>query len=163
MNKIFKIDELAKLLEGLKADGKKVVLCHGCFDLMHPGHIKHFQSAKGMGDVLAVTVTPDKFVNKGPGRPAFNENLRAESIAALECVNFVSINKWPDPVETIKLLRPDIYVKGQEYERDDVKIGELQKDLRALESVGGKMAFTHEEVYSSTELLNAHFIKNENR
>ncbi|MBA3064876.1 adenylyltransferase/cytidyltransferase family protein [bacterium] len=164
MNKILKIEKLAKLLEGIKADGKKVVLCHGCFDLMHPGHIKHFQAAKKMGDILVVTVTPDKFVRKqkGENRPVFNEKLRAESVAALECVDFAAINKWPDPVKTIKLLKPDIYVKGQEYERDKVKIGELQKDLKAVESAGGTMAFTHEKVYSSTELLEKHFIKNEN-
>ncbi len=159
MNKVFEIEELAEELRRIKSLGRKVVLCHGCFDLMHPGHIKHFQAAKKMGDILVVTVTPDKFVAKGAGRPVFGEKLRAESIAALECVDFVAINKWPDPVETIKLLKPDIYVKGQEYERDDVKIGELQKDLRAVESVGGKMAFTLEEVYSSTELLNKYFVK----
>ena len=72
-----------------------MVLCHGCFDLMHPGHIKYFQAAKRMGDVLAVTVTPDRYIDKGAGRPVFNENLRAESIAALECVDYVAINKWP--------------------------------------------------------------------
>jgi len=159
MNKILGIEELAKLLGKVKAAGKKIVLCHGCFDLMHPGHIKHFQAAKKMGDVLVVTVTPDKFVDKGAGRPVFNENIRAESIAALECVDFVAINKWPDPVKTIKLLQPDIYVKGQEYERDKEKIAELQKDLRAVEEAGAKMAFTHEKVYSSTELLGEYFIK----
>jgi rfaE bifunctional protein nucleotidyltransferase chain/domain len=158
MNKFIALKKMAEKLRKLKAKGKKVVMCHGCFDLMHPGHIKHFQAAKKMGDVLVVTVTPDIYVNKGSHRPVFNEKLRAESVAALECVDFVAINKWPDPVETIKLLKPDIYVKGQEYAKNKRKIKELQKDLRAVKEVGGRMAFTHEIVFSSTKLLNKYFL-----
>ena len=81
----------------------KVVLAHGCFDLLHIGHIRHFQAAKRLGGTLVVTVTPDRFVNKGPRRPLFTEHLRAEAIAALECVNFVAINEWSSAVETICL------------------------------------------------------------
>ena len=157
--KIVELDELAGLIKTLKASGKKVAMCHGCFDLMHPGHIRHFQAAKDLGDILVVTVTPDKFVNKGPGRPVFEAELRAASVAALECVDLVAINKWPSPVETIKLLRPDIYVKGQEYENEESKKKELEKDLAALKEAGGKMAFTHERVYSSTKLFDAHLKK----
>ncbi len=134
-------------------------MCHGCFDLMHPGHIQHFQAAKEMGDILVVTVTPDKFVNKGPGRPVFTAGLRAASVAALECVDFAAINKWSSPVETIKLLRPDIYVKGQEYETDPRRMKELVKDLAAVKAAGAKMAFTHEKVYSSTKLINTYYKK----
>ena len=121
MKKILAFEKLAEVLKALKKKGKKVVLCHGCFDLMHPGHIRHFKAAKELGDILVVTITPDRFVNKGPGRPVFKAALRAESVAALECVNFAAVNKWPDPVETIKRLRPDIYVKGQEDEREEEK------------------------------------------
>jgi len=159
MKKILAFEKLAEVLKALKKKGKKVVLCHGCFDLMHPGHIRHFKAAKELGDILVVTITPDRFVNKGPGRPVFKAALRAESVAALECVNFAAVNKWPDPVETIKRLRPDIYVKGQEYERDAKKKKELEKDLAAVEEAGGRMAFTHEKVYSSTKLLNGYFKK----
>ena len=81
--KIFELTQLANIIESHKAKGRKIVLCHGCFDLMHPGHIKYFQAAKKMGDVLIVTITPDEFVDKGPGRPVFNQQLRSESIAAL--------------------------------------------------------------------------------
>ena len=73
--KILKVKDLAEKIKELKSKNKKIVLCHGCFDLMHPGHIKHFQAAKKMGDVLVVTVTPDKFVDKGEDRPVFNEKL----------------------------------------------------------------------------------------
>ena len=93
--KILKLEELAQKIQDLKSEGRKIVHCHGCFDLMHPGHIKHFQAAKKMGDILVVTITPDMYVDKGRDRPVFKEDLRADSIAALECVDYVGINKWP--------------------------------------------------------------------
>ena len=111
-----------------------------------------------MGDVLLVTLSPDKFVDKGPGRPVFSENIRAESIAALECVDYVAINKWPTAAETLRLVRPDIYVKGQEFENMEDKTGKLHKEVEVLEEIGAEIRFTHEIVYSSTKLLNKHFI-----
>src|SRR4030042_179645 len=115
MGKRIELDTLIERLNKIKGRGKKVALCHGCFDLMHPGHIKHFQAAKRMGDVLVVTVTPDIYVDKGPGRPAFGQDLRADSIAALECVDYVAINRWKTGEELLRFLKPDIYVKGQEF------------------------------------------------
>ncbi|MDD3847501.1 MAG: adenylyltransferase/cytidyltransferase family protein [Syntrophorhabdaceae bacterium] len=155
--KIFTFDKLVRKIENAKAKGKKVVLCHGCFDLMHPGHIKYFQSAKGMGDILVVTVSPDRFVDKGPGRPVFNEQLRAESIAALQCVNYVAINEWPTAEETLRLLRPDIYVKGQEFEKLEDKTGKIQKESEVIKEIGAELRFTHEIVFSSTQLLKKYF------
>ena len=135
----------------------KIVLCHGCFDLMHPGHIKYLQAAKNMGDILVVTVTPDHYVNKGPNRPVFNEVLRAESLAALECVNFVAINKWPTAEETLRTLRPDIFVKGQEFEKLQDKTGRIQKEAEVVKEIGGELKFTQEIVFSSTKLINNYF------
>ena len=89
------LEELAVVLGEEQARGKKVILCHGVFDLLHIGHIRHFEQAKKLGDVLAVTTTPDQYVEKGPGRPVFNEGLRAEAIAALDCVDYVAIHQWP--------------------------------------------------------------------
>ena len=155
--KIVDIYILARKVEELKARGKKIVHCHGCFDLMHPGHIKYFQAAKKMGDRLVVTVTPDKYVDKGPERPVFNQELRADSIAALECVDYVAINIWPTAEETLRLLVPDIYVKGQEFENLEDKTGKLQKEYRILKEIGTEMRFTHEIVFSSTELLDQYF------
>ena len=155
--KIVELRELEKTLRELKFKGKKIVHCHGCFDLMHPGHIKYFQAAKDMGDVLVVTVTPDVFVDKGPDRPVFNQGLRADSIAALECVDYVAINKWPTAEETLRLLRPNIYVKGQEFEKLEDKTGKIQKEYKVLEEIGAEMKFTHEIVFSSTELLEKYF------
>jgi len=152
--KILELEELVKEIQSLKGGGKKIVLCHGCFDLMHPGHIKYFQAAKKMGDILVVTVSPDCYVDKGPGRPVFNEILRAESIAALECVDYVAINKWPTAEEILRLLKPDIYVKGQEFAGLEDKTGKLQKEYKVLQEIGCEMRFTKEIVFSSTTLLN---------
>lgn len=155
--KILALEDLAERVVTLKAAGKKIVLCHGCFDLMHPGHIKYFQASKKMGNILVVTLTPDIYVDKGPGRPVFNQDLRAESIAALECVDFVAINKWPTAEETLRLLRPDMYVKGQEFEKLEDKTGKIQREYDVVREIGAEIRFTHEIVFSSTLLLNSHF------
>ncbi|MCX6813562.1 MAG: PfkB family carbohydrate kinase [Candidatus Azambacteria bacterium] len=156
--KIKNIDELAGILEKLKRSGKKIIHCHGVFDLIHPGHIRHFHAAKALGDILVVTITPDKYVNKGPGRPVFTEALRAEVIAALESVNYVAINLWPTAVETIKILKPDIYVKGRDYvdpEKDETRGISFEKE--AVELVGGEIHFTDDITFSSSSLLNEYF------
>ncbi|MFA5847266.1 MAG: adenylyltransferase/cytidyltransferase family protein [Thermodesulfovibrionales bacterium] len=155
--KIKVLEELSRIIKELKSEGKKVVLCHGCFDLMHPGHIKYFQAARNMGDILVVTLTPDIYIDKGPGRPVFNQDLRAESIAALECVDYVAVNKWPTAEETLRLLRPDIYVKGQEFENLEDKTGKIQKEYEVLKEIGAEMRFTNEIVFSSTKLLKQYF------
>src|SRR4030043_1281239 len=114
--KIKSIKEIGDEAEKLKKSGKVIVMCHGEFDLFHPGHLRYLKGAKKEGDILVVTLTPDKFINKGPGRPVFNELLRAETLAALELVNFVGINEWKTAVETIKMIKPDVYCKGAEYQ-----------------------------------------------
>ncbi|MHC4781210.1 MAG: adenylyltransferase/cytidyltransferase family protein [Planctomycetota bacterium] len=161
--KLRDLRDLAVTVASLKAEGRTVVHCHGCFDLMHPGHIRHFKAAAGLGDVLVVTVTPDAYVDKGPGRPVFGEQLRAECIAALECVDFVAVNEWPTAEKTLRLLRPDIYVKGQEFASLEDPTGKLQEEYRAVEETGGKIRFTEEVVFSSTELLNRYFMKERDR
>ena len=158
--KIYDIDQLSTHLKQLREEGKKIVHCHGCFDLMHPGHIKYFQAAKKMGDLLVVTISPDCYVDKGSERPVFPEKLRAESVAALECVNFVSINKWPTAEQTLLLLRPDYYVKGQEFEHFKDSTGKIQREREVAEELDIKIRFTHEIVFSSTQLLNEYFLKN---
>ena len=152
--KILELEDLSEKIRDLKYMGKKIVHCHGCFDLMHIGHIKYFQASKKMGDVLIVTLTPDIYVDKGPDRPVFNQELRAESIAALECVDYVAVNKWPTAEETLRLLRPDIYVKGQEFEKLEDKTGKIQKENKIVNEIGAQMRFTHEIVFSSTKLIN---------
>ena len=156
LNKIIKqIARLLSLLKTPKENNKIVVLCHGVFDLLHIGHIKYFQEAKSMGDILVVTITPDRFVNKGPGRPAFNEKHRAEAIAALDVVDYVAINEWPTAIETIKTLKPNLYVKGPDYKdyKEDVT-GNIQLEEDAVKSIGGKIAFTSDITFSSSFLIN---------
>ncbi len=153
--KVKNLEELAELLSSFRAEGKKIVLCHGVFDLLHIGHIRHFEQAKRLGDTLVVTVTPDRYVNKGPHRPAFTEDFRAEAIAALDCVDYVAINKWPTAVETIALLKPDIYAKGADY-KDAQKdyTGKIVDEEAAIKSVGGEIAFTEDITFSSSSLIN---------
>lgn len=152
--KFLPIHDLACHLSEVRKN-KKVVLCHGVFDLLHIGHIKYFESAKGAGDILVVTVTPDRFVNKGPNRPAFKEHLRCEAIAALETVDYVALNEWPTAVETIQLLKPDIYAKGSEYKKSENDLtGMILEEERALRGIGGSMLFTEDIVFSSSALIN---------
>lgn len=140
-----------------RRDKSRIVLCHGVFDLLHVGHIRHLRRARAEGDLLVVTITPDRWVNKGPNRPAFAEVLRAEAVAALDCVDFVAINEWPTAVETIALLRPDVYVKGGEYRDADQDVtGAIVAERAAVESVGGRIHYTDELTFSSSHLLNAY-------
>jgi len=152
-----KIKALEELPEILRKHGERVVHCHGVFDLLHIGHIRHFQEAKQLGGVVVVTVTPDRFVNKGPHRPAFTETLRAESVAALDCVDFVSVNKWPNACETIQLIKPDFYVKGSDYKDAEKDVtGGIDLERQAVEENGGKLIFTDDLVFSSSRLINQH-------
>ena len=113
--KILTLDALEAKARELRDAGRSIVMCHGTFDLMHTGHIRHLQRAKAEGDILFVTLTADAYVNKGPGRPAFGEDLRAETLASLACVDFVAINHEQAAIAAIKRLRPHVYVKGSEY------------------------------------------------
>lgn len=156
--KIKTLDELADIIQELKSKGYTIVHCHGVFDLLHPGHIQHFEAAKREGDILIVTVTPDEYVGKGPERPVFNQRLRAKSLAALQCVDYVAINKWPTAVETMKKLKPDVYAKGSDYaNRQDDLTGAIYEEEEAIKSIGGWIHFTDEPSFSSTKLLNLHF------
>lgn len=152
--KIKKIEDLAVLLSDLRKDNR-IVLCHGVFDLLHIGHIRYFEQAKKSGSVLVVTLTPDNFVNKGPNRPAFPQDLRAEAIASLDIVDYVAINKWPTAVEAIKLLKPHFYAKGSEY-RDHSKdlTGKIIEEESAIRSIGGEIIYTEDIVFSSSKLIN---------
>ena len=155
-DKIKPIGELAKLLEKIRADQRRIVHCHGVFDLLHVGHIRYLEQARQFGDILVVTLTQDHHVNKGPNRPAFPEHLRAESLAALDCVDYVAINQWPTAIETINLLKPDFYVKGSDYKdsKDDIT-GKIKNEANAIRSIGGEIHFTDDITFSSSNLINS--------
>ncbi|VAX26082.1 Glycerol-3-phosphate cytidylyltransferase [hydrothermal vent metagenome] len=153
--KIKSLDDLSVITNKKRAEGEVIVHCHGVFDLLHIGHIKHLAAARKMGDFLTVTITPDKFVNKGPHRPAFPDVLRAEALAALGCVDYVAINKWATAVETIRLLKPSKYVKGVVHsngKRDHTNA--IDNEDKAVKSVGGELILTDEETYSASTLIN---------
>ena len=156
--KITSVETLAQRSRQWRAEGRRVVLCHGTFDLMHTGHIRYLQRARQEGDVLLVTVTGDDFVNKGPGRPVFSERLRAENLAALACVDQVAINPAVSAVELLHQVQPSVYCKGSEYRKasDDVT-GNIQLEQDAVEAHGGAVMFTDELTFSSSNLLNEHF------
>ena len=157
-DKIVSIAELAQRAAELKAAGKTVALCHGAFDLLHIGHIRHLQSAAQQADALLVSVTADEFVNKGPGRPVFNQYLRAENLAALACVANVAISHAVTAVEVLEQVKPDLYVKGSDYKStSDDLTGNIQIEKDTIERHGGRIHFTDELTSSSTQLLNEYF------
>ncbi len=149
-------EDLVRITESLRQDRKSVVHCHGVFDLLHIGHIRYFHSARQHGDVLVVTVTPDRFVSKGPHRPVFEQRLRTEAVASLDCVDFVAVNDWPTAVEALRRLRPDVYVKGAEFR--ERKTPELLQEEAEAAALGIRVEFVEDEVTSSSTYLINHFL-----
>ena len=146
---------LIKTLKILKTKKKKVVLCHGVFDLVHLGHIEHFKSAKSYGNYLIVSLTLDKFIKKGPGRPLFNEQQRMEYLKQIKIVDQVILSKTESSIDIINKIKPDFYVKGPDYKenyKDKTKKIILEK--KAVEKNGGKIRFTNDITFSSSNILN---------
>lgn len=154
-DKVRSLDELAVLCEEARAQGRRVVLAHGVFDLLHLGHVRHLEEASRHGDLLVVTITADRFVNKGPGRPVFTEHLRAQMLAALEHVAWVGINHEPTAASVLRALQPDVYVKGSDYANaeDDVT-GGITAERGIVEAHGGRLVFTDDITFSSSSLIN---------
>jgi rfaE bifunctional protein kinase chain/domain/rfaE bifunctional protein nucleotidyltransferase chain/domain len=150
--KIVPVDELVAVREEHRRRGELVVQCHGCFDIVHPGHLRYLRFAREQGDVLSVSVSSDRMVGKGADRPYVHQDLRLENLAALEMVDYVCLDDhaWAGPV--LDTLRPDVYVKGKEYEKStDARFVEERK---LVEGFGGKVIFSSGEVvYSSTFIL----------
>ena len=144
---------LVEQVERWRTEGEQVVLCHGCFDPLHVGHLKHFTAAKRFGSRLVVTVTSNRYVNKGPSRPVFSEEQRLEMILALRIVDAAAINLWESAVETIRQLRPHYFAKGSDYRNRDRCNPNFFVEERAVLDNGGKVVFTDEASFSSTELI----------
>lgn len=156
--KILSMEEGARYCADCRANGEVMVVAHGCFDVLHLGHVRHLGLARAEGDHLIVSITDDDFVNKGPGRPYFTARIRAEMLASLDIVDAVVINHAPSAVPMLNAIRPSIYVKGSEYSNpsDDVT-GKIVDEKNAVEAHGGRIAFTEDVVYSSSALINKHF------
>jgi rfaE bifunctional protein nucleotidyltransferase chain/domain len=146
---------LASQLSLLKSRGLKVGLSHGVFDLVHPGHIQHFTAAKKQVDILVVSITADQYVNKGPGRPIFNEEIRLSTLAALQSVDFVTISRDKTAQGILSTLQPNIYFKGSDYRTAaQDPTGMIDIERKTVENFGGELRFTDEFTSSSSRLIN---------
>ena len=157
-HKILSLNELSRVLQTHRDRNSKIVHCHGVFDLLHIGHIRYFEQARSFGDVLAVTLTPDVYVDKGDRRPAFSEQLRAEAIASLSAVDYVAVNEWPTAEETLRRIRPHVYVKGSDFKSvEGDRTGKLALEEKICKELGIDLRFTQDIVFSSTNLINRFF------
>lgn len=152
--KLLRRSKLVEAIEQAKASGKTIVHTNGCFDILHVGHIRYLQDARALGDLLVVGVNSDDSVRrlKGPERPIVPEFERAEVLAALECVDYITIFSEDTPVELIRAIRPDIHVKGGDYRPEDLPESEV------VRSVGGRievipLSNTASEGYSTSDLV----------
>ena len=145
-------EELANLRQ---KENRKIVLCHGVFDLLHPGHITHLQEAKALGDLLVVSITAAHYVNRGPGRPIFSDDLRLYSIASLSCVDYVVLAPIATALDVIDRVQPAFYCKGHEYADSSKDVTQnIDREAERVKAYGGEIRYTGEIVFSSTKLLN---------
>jgi len=153
-NKIINLNLAAKKISEFKKANKSVGFCHGGFDLLHPGHIKHLESAAKLCDYLFVSITSDKYVEarKGSNRPVFSERLRAYSVASLSYVDYVVISDFERATEIVDKLRPSYYIKGPDFvNKTTPGITAEKNKIRAL---GGEIKFTRDHKFSTTEIIN---------
>ncbi|MDO8460025.1 MAG: adenylyltransferase/cytidyltransferase family protein [Nanoarchaeota archaeon] len=156
-DKIKELNELANIVSDIKKNGKMVSMCHGCFDLIHPGHISQFKKSKELGDYLVVSITGDRYIKKGPHRPFYNENIRAEILSSLIPIDFVIIDQNASSASLLDALKPDFYVKGGDYAHSNDFALKMEKE--AVERHGGKIVFLDlvddglTGKYSSTQLV----------
>ena len=149
-SKIKTREELKEIVENLKKQGKKIVTCNGCFDILHAGHIKFLKEAKQQGDILIVGLNSDCSVkeNKGAKRPINNENDRAAVLAALEMVDYVTIFNEKTPIQLLERIKPNIHVNGEEY-------GENCIEAETVKKHGGKIHLVKlKKGFSTTDIIN---------
>src|SRR5262245_23758688 len=153
-NKIVAFAELPRLRQRFR--DCRIVHCHGAFDLIHLGHLIHFEEARTQGDLLVVTLTGDRHITKKRS-VTFSEDQRARLVAALETVDYVAIVQEPTALSAIEALQPDVYVKGPEYADLTLdKSRSIYHEMRVLEGYGGRIYFTSGDTFSSTKL--SHFL-----
>lgn len=149
-----KTREELRTIIGSRPRAKTVVMCHGTFDLVHPGHIRHLMYAKSKADVLVASLTADAHVTKDDNRPYVPQDLRAMSLAAFEVVDYVIIDHSPTPLENLRYLEPDYFAKGSEYVQGGLH-PKTAEEVTTLEGFGGKIIFTPADVvYSSSNFIN---------
>jgi rfaE bifunctional protein kinase chain/domain len=155
LSKVKTVGEVRALV-GARPRGRKVIMCHGVFDVVHPGHIRHLLYAKSKADILVASLTSDRHIDKGPYRPHVPQDLRATNLAALEMVDYVVIDDSPpeqQPISSINLIQPDYFAKGFEY-AGNKPASNTALEAAAVEAYGGEMLFTPGDVvYSSSKLI----------
>lgn len=142
--------ELVERIDELRDEGARVVLANGCFDLFHVGHLRYLKGAAELGDVLVVAINSDRQTRelKGEGRPFTPEHERAEIVAALACVDFVTVFDEPTVEQVLLALKPDFHAKGTDYTIDTVPEREI------VRSYGGTVAIVGDpKDHSSTEII----------
>ena len=150
--KIKTSEELLKIV-GPHPRKKKIAMCHGTFDVVHPGHIRHLYFVKDKTDILVASLTCDEHISKANYRPFVPEDLRAMNLASLEMVDYVIIDRGATPLSNIKTIRPDYYAKGYEYSSEGIH-PKTQEEMKVLESYGGEIIFTPGDiVYSSSNII----------
>ena len=155
MVKIISSEDLPKKIKFLKKKKKKIVLCHGVFDIIHAGHISHFKSAKKFGDILIISVTTDKFVNKGFNRPMFDLSNRKKILSELNIVDYVCESNSQDAISIIEKIKPNIYCKGPDYKNFNHDItNKIKEEIKILKKFGGKFKVTDDQTYSSSKIIN---------
>lgn len=151
-HKIKTPEELRDII-GRRPRQKKVILCHGVFDVVHPGHVRHLLYAKGKADLLVASITADKHIDKGKYRPHVPQDLRALNLAAFEIVDFVVIDRNATPLENLALIQPDYFAKGYEYNASAIH-PKTAEEQAVIEAYGGEVIFTPGDiVYSSSRLI----------
>ena len=156
-DKIIDRDTMREICNSARSSGSRVGLAHGCFDLMHTGHIMHLEEARKLCDILMVSITADQYVNKGPNRPVFNHDVRAYTIASLQCVDYVTINYGTSACELLEHVAPTYYIKGRDYATSNDYY--LNQERLSVEKGSGSLIFTESELYSSSEIINKYFSK----
>ena len=150
--KIKTVEQLCAII-GPRPRQKKVIMCHGTFDVVHPGHVRHLLYAKTKGDILVASLTADEHIKKGNFRPYVPEDLRAINLAALEVVDYVIIDRESTPLKNLGIIQPDYFAKGYEYSSGGVN-PKTQEEMQVLETYGGEVIFTPGDiVYSSSALI----------
>ena len=166
MNKIKDHKSILEIIDHLKLMNKKIVLCHGVFDILHSGHIMHFREAKSYGEILIVSITADEFVKKGPNRPFYNLDQRMKMISELSIVDFIVPSLEATAFTNLSIIKPNIYCKGLDYknESDDIT-NNIIKEKNILKKNKGKIVFTKSPKQSSSNILKSdfNFISNEKK
>ena len=136
----------------------KIGLVHGVFDAIHIGHLWYFKNAKKLVDKLIVSVTTDKYVNKGPGKPIFDTAKRVELLRSIDVIDEVIVSDSKTAIEIIKKIKPDFYIKGSDYKNlaSDLS-NQIRVEKKAVENVGGKLVFTNSPLFSSSSIINKNF------